>query len=1026
MPRLLALVGCFYLLLASFSIAADSLPGKIDYSRDIKPILSNNCYACHGPDEGKRQAGLRLDLREHVIKELESGTRAVVAGNPDQSELLARIGAEDQDLRMPPAESGKKLSARDKELLRRWIAEGASWGQHWSFVRPQRPQTPAVDMESWPRNSIDYFVLTQLERSRLKPSPEADRPTLLRRLSLDLTGLPPTPAQFDAFVDDTAPGAYERAVDELLSSPHYGERMALDWLDAARFADTNGYHIDNGRDMTHWREWVIDAFNRNLPFDRFTVEQLAGDLLPDATLEQRIASGFNRNHMINFEGGAIPEEYLVAYLVDRVNTTSTVWLGLTVGCAQCHDHKYDPITQKEFYQLYAYFHNVAETGLDGRAGNANPILKLATPEQQRRLDELSAQIKPLAAHVTDPDPKLDAAQAEWERIATGEESVRWTVLKPADLRSKSGAALSVGDDHSIRPGRAADLLTIAALSDLKDITALRLEVLLDDTVAGSSEAPAAAGPVQIQSLHITAGPLVDPAEIKSRGVRAASATDNPKHGEIAGAIDSDVKTAWKIVPAADKPRAAVFELDRPLQGSGVALLNVALELNTAEAMESSVSIRFSATASQYPHAGNNLPADVAKILATKARSRKPDQQARLREYFRGLLDPEVQQLAEQLKKLKTQYDELDKQIPSTMVMHELPQPRETFMLLRGQYDKLGQKVSAGVPAIFPPPPKETPANRLGLAQWLVDPANPLTARVIVNRYWQMYFGTGLVKTVEDFGSQGDWPTHPELLDWLAVEFIESGWDVKAMQRLIVTSATYRQSAAVTPQQWARDPENRLLARFPRVRLQAEFIRDQALAVSGLLSAKIGGPSVSPYQPAGLWDDLAYGQTFSAQKYQQSTGPDLYRRSMYTFWKRTVPPPTMLTFDAPDRETCTVRRARTNTPLQALVLLNDPTYIEASRKLAERIMTESGSSPDERIGFGFRAVLGRVPTAAETGVARKLYETQRAKFVQDAEATKKLLSVGESPRNEQLDAAELAAWTAVASALLNLDETVTKG
>jgi hypothetical protein len=792
---------------AGIAIAGPPSGGKIDFDREIRPILSENCFACHGPDDKARKAKLRLDTRSGAFAELRGGGRALVAGKPAESELLRRVTAAEVEERMPPLKSGKKLTAGQIDRLRLWIEQGANWSEHWAFVTPVRPALPKLERADGARNGIDYFIRSKLQAVGLKVAPEADRATLIRRLSLDLTGLPATPAEVDAFLADMSPNAYEKVVDRLLASPHFGERMAIDWLDAARFADTHGYHIDAGRDMAKWREWVINAFNANKPFDQFTVEQLAGDLLPNATLEQKIASGFNRNHMINFEGGAIPEEYHTAYLVDRVNTTATVWLGLTVGCAQCHDHKFDPITQKEFYQLFAFFHNVPENGLDGSKGNAAPLLKVPSPGQKQLLDHLSAAIKDL------------------------------------------------------------------------------------------------------------------------------------------------------------EPRVKAFKTN----------------------------------------------------------------------------DPEAKPLADRLAKLRQELGALDKQIPSTMVMEEMPKPRDTFVLVRGQYDKKGQKVAPSVPACLPPLSASAPANRLGLARWLVDPAHPLTARVIVNRYWQMFFGTGLVKTAEDFGSQGERPSHPELLDWLAVEFMspsaapegsgsKTRWDVKGIVKLIVTSATYRQASTVTRELHERDPENRLLARGPRHRLQAEFIRDQALAVSGLLNREIGGKSVSPYQPAGLWEELmsrADGKNWTAQSYTQDHGKDLYRRTMYTFWKRTCPPPTLATFDAPDRETCTVRRARTNTPLQALVLLNDPTYVEASRKLAERLMTEAKSIED-RITLAFRLATGRKPTDREIAVLRKMFEGQMAEYRREPNKALKLLAIGEMNRNEKLDAVELASWTIVASTILNLDETLTKG
>jgi mono/diheme cytochrome c family protein len=789
--------------------ALDDPPGgaKIDFDRQIRAILSENCFACHGPDEKARKAKFRLDTKSGAFAPLRGGGFAIVAGKPAESELIRRISSPEADERMPPVKSGKKLTSGQVELLRKWVAQGAKWSEHWAFVPPRRPTLPKLDDADWAHNGIDRFVLARLRTSGLKPSPEADRPTLLRRLTLDLTGLPPTPSEVDAFLADAGSDAYEKQVDRLLSSPHFGERMALDWLDAARFADTHGYHIDSGRDMTKWREWVIAAFNQNKPFDQFTIEQLAGDLLPNATLGQKIASGFNRNHMINFEGGAIPEEYHTAYLVDRVNTTGTVWLGLTIGCAQCHEHKFDPISQKEYYQILAFFNNVPENGLDGSKGNAAPLLKVPSPGQKQMLEHLNTAVKDL------------------------------------------------------------------------------------------------------------------------------------------------------------EPRLRTF---------------------------------------------------------------KPD-------------DPEAKALSERLAKLRQELSDLDKRIPTTMVMEEMPKQRDTFLLVRGQYDKKGDKVTANVPAFLPALAKDAPGNRLGLARWLVDPAHPLTARVAVNRYWQVFFGTGLVKTAEDFGSQGELPSHPELLDWLAVEFAspsaapsgsgsKTPWDIKSFIKLIVTSATYRQSSAVTRELHERDPENRLLARGPRHRLQAEFIRDQALAISGLLDREIGGKSVSPYQPPGLWEELmsrADGKNWTAQTYVQDHGKYLYRRTMYTFWKRTCPPPTLATFDAPDRETCTVRRARTNTPLQALVLMNDPTYLEASRKLAERMMNEAKTT-DERIAFAFRLAIARKPTERETAVLRRIFDTQMAEYRKDGNKAVKLLTIGEAKRDEKLDPAELAAWTIVASAILNLDETVTKG
>ena len=805
--RAVVLFAAFVLLtfIAPLARGADEpLPDKVRFNRDIRPILSDTCFKCHGFDEKERKAGLRLDTKDGLTRK-HKDILPIVPGDLGKSEVYRRIAANDPDEVMPPASSGKSLSPRQKELIKRWIEQGMDWEPHWSFVPVMRPSLPEVKDQAWVRNPVDAFILARLEKDGLRPSPEADKVTLIRRLALDLTGLPPTLSEVEGFIADKSADAYEKLVDRLLTSPRYGERMAVDWLDAARFADTNGFHIDTARDMTRWREYVINAYNTNKPFDVFTTEQLAGDLLPNATIEQKVASGFNRNHMINFEGGAIPEEYHAAYLLDRTNTTGTVWLGLTVACTQCHDHKYDPITQKDYYSLYAFFNNIPENGLDGRNGNAVPLISFASGEQQAEIDRLAAALKTVEEKVKGlPAPKDDA-----ERQARNKE--------------------------------------------------------------------------------------VDDARAKLSAAQAA--------------------------------------------------------------------------------------------------------------------------------------------LPTAMVMQEMDKPRDTFVLVRGMYDQKGERVSMNTPAFLPAMDANLPKNRLGLAKWLLHEKQPLTSRVTVNRFWQSFFGTGLVKTSEDFGSQGELPSHPELLDWLAAEFMKNGsgnaWDVKAFMKLLVTSSAYRQSSNVARGAAERDPENRLLARGPRFRLQAEFIRDQALAVSGLLDPRIGGPSVSPYQPAGLWEELmsrADGAQFSAQVYVQSHGADLYRRSMYTFWKRTVPPPQLATFDAPDRETCTVKRARTNTPLQALVLMNDPTYVEASRKLAERVMREGGSTPEDRIKFAFRLPLSRVPAISEIAVLKKIYDDQLAHFRSNAggAAAAKLLSVGESPRDEKLDAAELAAWTTVASVILNLDETVTKG
>ncbi|HEX3656451.1 MAG TPA: DUF1553 domain-containing protein [Pirellulales bacterium] len=1038
-------------------LPAAAAPSKLDFDRDIHPILSDKCFKCHGPDAHERQAGLRLDLRDAALRPAESGQPAIVPGNASASVLVERVLSTDADQQMPPPDSNKKLTDAQKQLLKAWVEQGAPYAKHWSLVPPKRPALPEVAHQKWSAGPIDRFILARLESAGLAPSPEADRPTLLRRLSLDLTGLPPTPAEVDAFVADQRPDAYARQVDRLLASPHYGERMALEWLDAARYADTHGYHIDSHRDMWPWRDWVIEAFNRNQPFDQFTVEQLAGDLLPGATLSQQVASGFNRNHMINFEGGAIAEEYLAAYIVDRVNTTGTVWLGMTVGCAQCHDHKFDPITQRDYYRLYAFFHNVPENGLDGRKGNAAPLLKVPNTATQKQLSPLRARAVELESALAQRIKAADAEFKSWsgKQIASPEaEPLPLAGLAahyPVDARGNDETPNRSAGKH---PGRLhGDRTHEAGRIGL----ALALDangwIELGQPIAVERDRPftVAAWVKRTEDGSMTIAGATD-GKAKGRGWEFSLARGGASIRLSAGGDDFlQVQTRQQPIPLNRWQHVAVVydgsgklsglklyvggkEPDVYTKGDKLAAtihtdkpVEVGRRAGTPNFQGSLDDLRF------YNRALSELEvsqvagyADVLDALALKPEKRTPRHRELLHGYYFAQRDEPSRKLNAQLADVRRQEQTLLESSPTAMVMQDLPQPRETFMLVRGQYDKHGAKVASGVPESFSPLPAGAPSNRLGLARWLVAADQPLTARVIVNRWWQMYFGTGLVKTSEDFGSQGEYPSHPELLDWLACQLRDSGWNVKAMQRLIVMSAAYRQASVVSPQLVAKDPENRLLARGPRVRLPAELIRDQALAASGLLNDSIGGPSVFPYQPDGLWDELAYGGTYSAQKYTPSHGRDLYRRTMYTFWKRTVPPPSLATFDAPDRETCTVRRLRTNTPLQALVLMNDPTYVEASRKLAERIVREGGSSPVDRVAYAFRLTTARRPTSEEAAVLIKVFEHQLIKFRRTPTLADKLLSVGESKPDATLDRAELAAWSVVASMLLNLDETVTKG
>jgi Protein of unknown function (DUF1553)/Protein of unknown function (DUF1549)/Planctomycete cytochrome C len=991
---------------------------KVAFDRDVRPILSDHCFACHGPDNKARKADLRLDKRDAALAVID-------LKKPSESELVRRITTVEKAERMPPEEFGKPLTPAHVETLKAWVTQGAEYQGHWAFSAPKRPDIPTAG-EGWAKNSVDRFIAARLAKEGLSPTKEADKPTLIRRVTFDLTGLPPTPKEVDDFVYDQSPDAYAKVVERLLNSVRYGERMALDWMDAARYADTNGYHIDNGRDMTRWREWVIDAFHKNKRFDEFTVEQLAGDLLPAATLTQKVASGFNRNHMINFEGGAIPEEYQTAYVIDRVNTTATVWMGLTLGCCQCHDHKFDPFTQNDFYRLYAFFNNIPENGLDGNRGNAVPLLKVPTPEQEKKLSGFRAEIDAIAKKQAGPLPEVDADQAAWEK-SPNVTKTEWKRFELSKLRSKGGATFIANMDGSTvvgGPNPSTDVYTVTFRSDLPKLTAIRIEALPDDKLSEKGPGRSANGNFVMTGIRITFGDGKDAKPVK---VRSASADHTQKEGNFDAASVLKGGPGWAILPETGKAHHAVFELTESISaGQDV---TVQLQFNSVFANHQIGRFRISGTDSPTPHKAAGLPASVEAALNLDPTKRTEAQSAELRTYYRANVSPVMRKLNDRVGELKKQLAEEEKKIPDAMVMQELPKPRDTFMLVRGQYDKKGEKVVAGLPAALPGLPA-TPqaANRLDLAKWLVSPDHPLMARVTVNRLWQTFFGTGLVKTTEDFGTQGEYPSHPELLDWLAVEFRESGWDVRKMVTLIVTSATYRQASVVTKELHAKDPENRLLARGPRFRLQAEFLRDQALAISGLLNDEIGGKSVSPYQPKGLWEELmsrADGANWTAQTYTQSHGKDLYRRTMYTFWKRTCPPPSLAALDAPDREVCVVRRSRTNTPLQALVLMNDPTYVEASRKLAERIMKEGGATTEDRIAFAFKLATARAPRDKETSVLKRVFENQYSRFAKDKPAAERLLKAGEAPRDEKLDPVEVAAWAMVANAILNLDEVVTR-
>ena len=972
-------VGAF-LLVAATSLLGDE---GVRWNRDVRPILSDKCFKCHGPDSAKRVSKFRLDDRASATSDL-GGRRAIAPGDPGASELVRRITESDPDERMPPRDSGLELTKSQVETLRRWIAEGATYEKHWSLIPPRRPEPPAVRDAAWPLNPIDRFVLARLESENLRPSPEAAKETLIRRLSLDLTGLPPALDEVDAFLADDAPGAYERLVDRLLASPRYGERMAVDWLDLARYADTNGYQGDLTRTMWHWRDWLVRALNANLPLDRFTIDCIAGDLLPDATQDERIATGFHRNHMLNGEGGRIPEESRVEYVMDRVETTATVWLGLTLQCSRCHDHKYDPFLQRDYYGLFAVFNNVPESGSVDAGGNASPVIRLATPEDSARLSELDRSIEEAESRLQNPDPEVDAAQSEWEKQQAPIDVTLspWNAAGPFQAQNfdeafetafgpepsdSSGAAKAGGAGNA-----AIEWTEHAEWEDGKphDLPGASCATYLRRVVTPSRATPA--------TLSLGSD---DAIKVWVNGVEAHSK-----------------KLVRGVAPDQDRVTASLHA------GDNEVLLKI---------VNGSGGYGF-----YFKLLAAGAPKDVVAIAVKLPAERDEKESRRIRDYYRRSVSPVLKPFAERVESARSARKEAEGRIPVTMVMEEMAKPRDAFILARGQYDRPGAKVEPGVPAALPPLAAGEPKNRLGLARWLVSPENPLTARVAVNRAWQSFFGTGLVKTAEDFGSQGEPPSHPELLDWLATELAHS-WDVKALHRSIVTSSTYRQSSRVPPELLERDPDNRLLARGPRYRLSSHGLRDQALFVSGLLVEKLGGPPVKPYQPPGVWEELTFGQI----TYSQDRGEALHRRSLYTFWRRSVGP-TFL-FDASARQVCTVRQARTNTPLHSLVLLNDVTYVEAARAFAERALARRHASDRDRLAWAFRTATARHATDSELDVLERSLQRRRAEVAADLQSADRLNTVGEAPRREGIDAVELAAFSGVTAVILNLDETLTR-
>jgi mono/diheme cytochrome c family protein len=995
-------------------------PRRTRYNRDVRPILAESCFPCHGPDRSRRKAGLRLDREEVATASLPSGAVAVVAGAPDRSALLARVVDPDESRRMPLASSGRpRLRSEQVATLRRWIAEGAEWEPHWAYITPRRPAPPLTKDPRWPRNPVDAFVLAGIEAAGLAPAAEAGRAELLRRLSFDLTGLPPTPDEVRAFEQDRRPDAYERQVDRLLASPRYGERMAVFWLDLVRYADSVGYHSDNARPMWRYRDWVVSAFNRSLPFDRFTAEQLAGDLVPGAGFEQKVASGYNRLLQTTEEGGAQPKEYRAIYLADRVRNVGAVWMAATVGCAQCHDHKFDPYLARDFYGLAAFFADVKEEPVGRRKPDPLPdaaqqaTLAALEAKVERRREELEARAKA-------------AGQRAWEQAVGSTRGVRFTALEPVEAASAAGTRVLIqGNDFSViastahgpRPSR--DTYAVRYKTELRGITALRLEALTFEELPDGGPGRGPRGGFVVSEMEIEDG----------RGRRlalrnATASTPDGGGGSAAAAIDGDRSGGGWALPEADgESHRLVVELAERLGTDGETTLSLVLHQNAGEARALG-RFRLQGTTEALPvrtEPGPEPGPETLEAAALDPARRTKEQEEALARFFRKA----APQLAAERARLRAA--ELEKQafldeVPSSFVTTR-QEPDVVRVLPRGNWlDDSGEVVVPAVPRFLPPLARDrSRADRLDLARWLTSRDNPLTARSLVNRLWRLCFGQGLSRTVEDLGAQGEWPSHPELVDWLAVELVERGWDVKHLLRTLVTSSAYRQASASPAAVLEKDPQNRLYARQSRFRLDAEMVRDNALAVSGLLSAKMGGPSAHPYQPPGYWAYL----NFPPREWDDSRGEDQYRRGLYTWWQRTFPQPSLVAFDAPSREECTGERVRSNVPQQALVLLNDPTYVEAARVFAERILRQGGGTPAARLRWAYARALQRPPLAAEEQALADLLRRAQGQFRRDPAAARRLVAVGRFRVPEDVPPVELAAWTQVARAILNLPELVTR-
>ena len=1176
------------LTLVSLAVAQQSgAESDLRYDRDIRPLLADRCFKCHGPDPVARRADLRLDEFDLATAPRKDGA-AIVPGKPDLSVLLARIASEDPDEMMPPPKSGKvHLQPAERERIAQWIRSGAKYEPHWSFALPVRNAAPAVQNASWARNPIDRFVLAELERRGMAPNSEADRPTLARRLFLAVTGLPPTPEELAAFLSDPSPGAYDALVKKLLDTEPYksrsAERLAVPWLDAARYADTSGIHMDAGRQIWKYRDWVIDSYRDNKPFDQFVVEQIAGDLLPNPTQSQLIGSGFHRCHVTTDEGGAIDEEYLVEYAVDRVSTTGSVFLGLTLGCARCHDHKYDPVSQEDFYKFYAYFNSIEEPGLYSQAPDPNralePFVAVPTMAQQQQRTQLQADLEGARKALDERSPDEEAQQRAFQQERVQRAMVQWAATSTIAAKASEGVTMTIEPDGSVRASGAnpaKDVHTITLRTDAKDLRMLHLHAIGDVTKDGRV-GRAENGNVVLQAITVEIAKASEPNNKQPLALTWAWADVEQTDGDyrVVNALSKDDGLGWAVGAHTQKPgpRNALFLTEQPFGFEGGTEITVTLHYDSQYAMHTFGHVRLSAGAigeaglAMLPETrggyfatdafarqadadlyaqdfgpetattidrkarfgdkkkngwryrpefreavvnstpeGSNAIYIAQNLYAPTVRERElslgsddgfrlfvdgkqvaenrtdraaaPDQDKvklslsagqhlvtlkvvntngqggfyqryltrpdeltgplvamllpefaqtalaePMREAWRLTYSPGYSQKKQRIADLEQQVAAIDKSVPRAMVMRERPQPRETFVLKRGQYDQpdKSRPVRRGIPAALGKAPADSPDNRLGLARWLTAADNPLVARVQINRLWELMFGQGIVRTTEDFGMQGEWPSHPELLDWLALEFREQGWNVRHMLELMLTSATFRQDSRVQPNAQQVDADNRLLSWFPRRRLSAEQLRDQALYLSGFLVERVGGPSVKPYQPDGLWQEVAMTQS-NTRFYERGNGDDLFRRSLYTYWKRACPPPAMLTFDAPTREFCTVRRAQTNTPLQALVLWNDEQFVEAARGLAVRTLAAANDDA-ARLDALFVACTSRAPSPAVRTRTLQALQTYRDRYAKDPAAATALLAVGTKQAPSTVPAGELAAWTMLANAALNLDSTI---